>query len=317
MFVVALVALVAAVSAITNPNLAPLIDEELVRIVKESGASWEASLNNQFASWTLGDAKNILGSRLDDVFISQVPNVDTVVDAIPAAFDSRTQWPGAIHPIRNQEQCGSCWAFGATESLSDRFAIQTNVSTNVVLSPQDLVSCDNADGNEGCNGGYPIKPWQYMEATGVVSDPCYPYTSGGGVTGNCLLTSGHTTCPSGTGTVQYYKAASAYSVGSASNLPAIQTEIMTHGPIEVAFDVYQDFFSYTSGVYVHKTGSLAGGHAVKMIGWGVLNNVEYWSVANSWGTTWGMEGFFLIKRGVNECGIEAAAVAGLADTSSF
>lgn len=102
----------------------------------------------------------------------------------------------------------------------------------------------------------------------VVADACYPYTSGGGVTGNCKLKSGDTTCPSGSGTVTYYKAASAYAV--APNVAAIQTEIYTNGPIEVAFDVYQDFFSYTSGVYVHKTGALAGGHAVKMIGWGTL-----------------------------------------------
>lgn len=278
---------------------------------------WESSLDNQFASWTLGDAKKMLGARLDDVFRAQAPVVDTVIEAIPAAFDSRTQWPGAVHPIRNQEQCGSCWAFAATEALSDRFAIQTNVTTNVVLSPQDLVSCDNADGNEGCNGGYPIKAWQYMQATGIVTDDCYPYSSGEGVTGNCLLTKTTTQCSDlkGTGTVQLYNAASAYAVGS--TVAALQTEIYTNGPIEVAFDVYQDFFSYTSGVYVHKTGSLAGGHAVKMIGWGTLNNVAYWTVANSWGTSWGMDGFFLIKRGVDECGIESAGVAGLADTSSF
>lgn len=129
---------------------------------------WEPSLNNQFASWTLGDAKKILGARFDDVFLAEAPVADAVLDAVPAAFDSRTQWPGAIHPIRNQEQCGSCWAFGATEALSDRFAIETNLSTNVVLAPQDLVSCDNADGNQGCNGGYPIKAWQYMQSTGYV-----------------------------------------------------------------------------------------------------------------------------------------------------
>ena len=89
------------------------------------------------------------------------------------------------------------------------------------------------------------------------------------MTGNCLLPA--TTCPSGTGTVQYYNAASAYAVGT--TVAAIQTEIMTNGPIEVAFDVYEDFFSYTSGVYVHKTGGLAGGHAVKMIGWGLYGAV--------------------------------------------
>lgn len=89
------------------------------------------------------------------------------------------------------------------------------------------------------------------------------------MTGNCLLPA--TTCPSGTGTVKYYNAASAYAVGT--TVAAIQTEIMTNGPIEVAFDVYEDFFSYTSGVYQHETGGLAGGHAVKMIGWGLYGSV--------------------------------------------
>jgi len=290
-----------------DPNMQPVVTQELVDEINESGAPWTASLN-KFASWTRGDIKHLLGAKLGLPAGVDVPVVDTVVEAIPAAFDSRTQWPGAVHPIRNQEQCGSCWAFGATEALSDRFAIQTNLSTNVVLSPQDLVSCDTANGNEGCNGGYPLYAWQYMEKTGIVADACYPYTSGGGVTGTCKLKG--STCPASGQTYELYNAASAYAIGA--TVTAIQTEIMTNGPIEVAFEVYADFMTYTSGVYVHKTGALEGGHAVKMIGWGVLNGVDYWTVSNSWGTTWGMQGFFLIKRGVDECGIESNGVAGLA-----
>ena len=228
-------------------------------------------MNNKFAEYSVRDAKKLLGAKSDKVF-HNVPVVDTVVEAIPDSFDARTQWPsGQIHPIRNQEQCGSCWAFGATEAFSDRQAISSNNTINVVLAPQDLVSCDNADGNQGCDGGYPIKAWQYMQATGVVSDECYPYSSGGGVTGNCLLTAGATSCTAtkGTGAATVYKTLTAYQI-AANNVAAMQTEIMTYGPIEVQFDVYQDFFSYTSGVYVHKSGALDGGHAVKMIGWGVL-----------------------------------------------
>jgi len=90
----------------------------------------------------------------------------------------------------------------------------------------------------------------------------------------------------------------------------IQTEIMTYGPVEASFNVYQDFESYVSGVYVHKTGSYVGGHAVKIIGWGVDSGTAYWTVANSWNADWGEQGFFRIIRGVNECGIEASIVAG-------
>jgi len=89
-------------------------------------------------------------------------------------------------------------------------------------------------------------------------------------------------------------------------------EVYTNGPVEVAFSVYQDFFAYNGGVYVHKSGSLAGGHAVKLIGWGVDAGQDYWLIANSWGTSWGLSGYFMILKGVNECGIESDVIAGKA-----
>jgi len=78
--------------------------------------------------------------------------------------------------------------------------------------------------------------------------------------------------------------------------------------METAFDVYEDFFNYESGVYTHVSGSFAGGHAVKMLGWGVENGVEYWLCANSWGTGWGqLGGFFKIAKG--QCGIDSQLFA--------
>lgn len=101
---------------------------------------------------------------------------------------------------------------------------------------------------------------------------------------------------------------SSYSVSS--NPQAIQTEIMTYGPVTAAFTVYADFEAYKSGVYQHVTGSYLGGHAIKILGWGVDNGTPYWLVANSWNNDWGENGFFRIKRGNNECGIEGQIVAG-------
>merc|ERR1712118_509053 len=82
---------------------------------------------------------------------------------IPAEFDARTQWPGLIHPIRNQQRCGSCWAFSATEVLSDRVAIATG-KASPVLSPEDMVSCDTKD--MGCSGGQLASAWDYLQSTG-------------------------------------------------------------------------------------------------------------------------------------------------------
>ncbi len=81
--------------------------------------------------------------------------------------------------------------------------------------------------------------------------------------------------------------------------------------MRVCFYFLQDFASYTSGVYKHVSGSELGGHAIKIIGWGVDATAgKYWIVANSWNRSWGMDGYFYIAKGTNECGIEQEVVAG-------
>jgi cathepsin B len=84
-----------------------------------------------------------------------------------------------------------------------------------------------------------------------------------------------------------------------SKVADIQTEILTNGPVEASFNVYEDFLTYKSGVYHHVTGSNLGGHSVKIIGWGVEDNMPYWTVANSWNEDWGEKGFFKIRRGTD------------------
>jgi cathepsin B len=91
---------------------------------------------------------------------------------------------------------------------------------------------------------------------------------------------------------------------------AMQLEIMTNGPISVALTVFEDFETYSSGVYSHVKGGPLGGHAIKMIGWGVEKGVPYWTCVNSWNDAWGEKGTFRILRGKNECGIESEGVAG-------
>ena len=90
----------------------------------------------------------------------------------------------------------------------------------------------------------------------------------------------------------------------------MKAELAKNGPIESAFTVYADFVHYKSGVYSHTTGSALGGHAIKIIGYGTENGSDYWLVQNSWTTTWGDGGYFKIKAGSDECGIESQAIAG-------
>merc|ERR1712127_70081 len=105
----------------------------------------------------------------------------------------------------------------------------------------------------------------------------------------------------------------AYSVGNSRNLDQIQTELMTNGPIEVSFTVYEDFMSYTGGVYYHTSGKSLGGHAIKLMGWGTdaETGMDYWLLANSWNNDWAEDGFFRMRRGTNECGLENSGTAGM------
>jgi cathepsin B len=100
--------------------------------------------------------------------------------------------------------------------------------------------------------------------------------------------------------MKMYKASS---IQTAQDVESIKNLIASSGPVETGFTVYEDFFAYSSGVYQHVSGGVAGGHAVKILGWGTESGVDYWLCANSWGTGWGMSGFFKIKQG--DCGIDA------------
>lgn len=91
----------------------------------------------------------------------------------------------------------------------------------------------------------------------------------------------------------------------------IQQEILTNGPVEATLTVYEDLLHYKSGVYQHVEGKVLGGHAIRMLGWGVDNGTPYWLIANSWNNDWGDDGFFKILRGKDHCGIESSISAGL------
>jgi len=231
------------------------------------------------------------------------------VRAVPDSFDAREEWPkcDTIQAIRDQGRCGSCWAFGAAESFGDRYCITSGKS--MTFSPQHLVDCYEDD--DGCEGGYLDLTWYALVKQGIVSDECKPYSA---VSHDCMTVCNNSQHSS----MKLYYAKNAYSpfvpFNYEKNVRKIQEEIMTNGPVEASFYVMSDFYSYSSGVYQRSAkAEYEGGHAIKIIGWGVDSDtkVPYWTVANSWGDDWGEKGFFRIRRGTNECGIEAEVATGL------
>ncbi|KAH3758408.1 cathepsin B [Pelomyxa schiedti] len=218
-------------------------------------------------------------------------------DSLPVNFDGREQWPGCIHGILDQADCGSCWAFASSEALSDRFCIWENV--DVVLSPQYLLSCEFA--NLGCFcGSVASFAWDFLMREGITTIGCVPYVSGNGDVPSCRDFS---SCEDGSPWTLYH-ALNFTHVGDFINADNHITEIMNalmQGPLDATFNVYADFHNYTSGVYRHLTGRYEGLHSVKVIGWGVENGTDYWLVQNSWGSDWGDHGYFKILKGSNEC----------------
>lgn len=301
-FVCALVAFATAMP-LQSEDSEFVINENLINLVNHNMSTWWAGVNEKFIGWTWADAKRIMGTHLHrEKFNLPVKSHSNIPDSdVPASFDARQQWPKYIHAIRDQQQCGSCWAFAASETLSDRFAIASNGAVNVVLSPEDMVSCDQTD--MGCQGGMLSNAWEYIQSTGIVSDQCFPYTAGQGQPAAC-----ETSCVDGEA-YKKYRTSDAYQVKSVAD---IKKEIMTNGPVEAGFTVYKSFMAYKSGVYQHHFWALwdqvLGGHAIKIIGWGSENGEDYWLVANSWSTAWGEDGFFKIKQG--NCGIEQQVFAG-------
>jgi cathepsin B len=297
MFKLTIVGTIVALAAATP------INHDMVQSIRAK-ATWQAHdvEANPLKNYTHDELLKMLGT-----FIVPTNGVYKKVEvtATPAEFDARTQWPSYVHAVRDQQQCGSCWAFGASESLSDRFAISSAGKVNKVLSPEDLVSCDSSD--YGCGGGYMENAWVYLENTGIVTDTCFPYTSGDGTEAPC-----QTKCTDGSAWTKY-KCQAGTRVNP-QTVDEIKSELYNHGPMEGAFTVYEDFFNYKSGVYTPTSTSVAGGHAIKVLGYGTESGKKYWLCANSWGSGWGMDGFFKIEQGT--CDIDTQIFSCTPDVAS-
>ncbi|KAL1445416.1 hypothetical protein MTO96_006733 [Rhipicephalus appendiculatus] len=198
--------------------------------------------------------------------------------------------------IRDQGNCGSCWAHGVAGAISDRVCIQTCGRVQVNISVQDLMTCcpDCATNGDGCIGGKPSLAWKYFYNFGI-RPPC------------------NRTCNEKFNNT--YEDDKHYA-GKVYRLPKdalrILVDILYNGPVSALFDVYSDFYAYKSGVYQRHSNQRCSGHVVRIIGWGTENGVPYWLAANSWGTGWGDKGFFKIRRGNNECNIESQVEGGMA-----
>ncbi|XP_072906430.1 cathepsin B-like [Hemitrygon akajei] len=324
---------VAMVMARPSLNPDPL-SPDFVTLINKLNTTWQAGQNFQNVPFSL--VKRLCGTFLNGPRLP-LRSENIAVTKLPRNFDSREQWPDCptIKEIRDQGSCGSCWAFGAVEAMSDRICIHSMGQVNAELSAEDLLTCCSQECGDGCNGGYPSEAWKYWTQKGLVTGGlynshtgCRPYTippcehhvngSRPPCTGEIPTPQCTQNCEAGY-TPSYFQdkhyGMNSYSVSSSAE--EIMKEIYKNGPVEAALLVYTDFLQYRSGVYQHKVGMEIGGHAIKILGWGEEDGTPYWLVANSWNTDWGDNGYVKILRGSNECGIEDEVVAGIPRTSSL
>jgi len=216
--------------------------------------------------------------------------------ALPASWDWRSY--GAVTPVKDQGQCGSCWSFSVTGTIEGAWQIAKGKL--VSLSEQNLMDCSWSYGNMACNGGLEDTALQYViDNGGIDTEASYPYTA------------------KSSRSCKYSAANSGAKISSYVQLKkgdesALQTAVATKCPISVAIDASHNSFQlYKSGVYYEpKCSSVNLDHAVLTVGYGTETvGGDYWLVKNSWGTSWGMQGYIEMARNENNnCGIASDAM---------
>jgi hypothetical protein len=253
----------------------------------------------------------VLRAREDGIPVELVlPNDtvgSTVVPALPASIDwgytaDNPLSRNVMSAIRDQGNCGSCWAFGTVAAVEAWANVARNSSITDLAEEYLVKDCCSAG---DCSGGYVSQASDFLVNTGSMPEQCFPYTASDGIcAGYCPASSMMTTNSWG------YAGGNWWTI----DINAIKEALVRYGPMPAAMEVYEDFYAYAGGIYQHASGSYLGGHCITITGY--VDNDEvagggYFIVRNSWGTGWGEDGYFAVAYDSNcDFGIEATYYVG-------
>jgi len=272
-------------------------NQNILKIVSHNAgnSSWTMGVN-KFADLTADEfkARYVGGFKAPKKSLRRQAYGPFNTTANPTSVDWTTK--GAVTPVKNQEQCGSCWAFSTTGSVEGAWFLSKG--SLVSLSEQQLVDCSQAEGNQGCNGGLMDQAFQYIiDNKGITTEAAYPYTATDG------------TCQAKGKPVA--ATLSGFKDVAANSEAALETAIVQQ-PVSVAVEADQSVFQFYSGGVMDSSCGTQLDHGVLAVGYGTDAGKEYYKVKNSWGADWGEKGYIRLGRGAKfnpsgQCGIQMVA----------
>jgi len=278
-------------------------DEYQIRLINYLGSVERVRLRNENgakiggANYGINKFSDLSPAEFSKIFLTARPSTISVDDrqvlprtslSLADSFDWRNS--SKVTDVKDQGQCGSCWAFSATENIESVWMIAKNLNAQSMqaLAPQQIVDCDKSD--DGCNGGDTPTAYEYViKAGGMDTEKTYPYHAADG------------TCKFKAADV-FTKIASYKYATKTHNEGEMKTNLVAWAPLSICVDA-ESWQDYTSGVMSHTECGKSLDHCVLLTGY----NGAVWNVRNSWGADWGESGYIRLQYGYNTCGLSDEA----------